>query len=85
VPEISVKGVTPNSITIGWSQPPEEMRDHVHYYMLIVQNSSTTKEACQPEQSMNLYMFTDLQAATTYRFKVSFVYQGQQLLMLVPL
>ncbi|PNF23076.1 Tyrosine-protein phosphatase 69D [Cryptotermes secundus] len=71
VPEISVKGVTLNSITIGWSQPPEEMRDHVHYYMLIVQNNSTTKEAFHPEQSMNLFLFTDLQAATTYRFKVS--------------
>jgi len=71
VPEISVKGVTFNSITIGWSQPPEEMRDHVHYYMLIVQNNSTTKEAVHPEKSMNLFLFTDLQSATTYRFKVA--------------
>jgi len=77
VPEISVKGVTFNSITIGWSQPPEEMRDHVHYYMLIVQNNSTTKEAVHPEQSMNLFLFTDLQSATTYRFKVSLVYEVQ--------
>ena len=74
VPEISVKGVTFNSITIGWSQPPEEMRDHVHYYMLIVQNNGTTMEAVHPEQSMNLFLFTDLQSATTYRFKVSLVY-----------
>jgi len=77
VPEISVKGVTFNSITIGWSQPPEEMRDHVHYYMLIVQNNSTTKEAIHPEQTMNLFLFTDLQSATTYRFKVSLVYEVQ--------
>jgi hypothetical protein len=83
VPEISVKGVTLNSITIGWSQPPEEMRDHVHYYMLIVQNNSTTKEAFHPEQSMNLFLFTDLQAATTYHFKVSFICQVQRPLVLV--
>lgn len=73
VPEISVKGVTLNSITIGWSQPPEEMRDHVQYYMLILQNNSTKKEAVHPEQSMNLFLFTDLQSATTYRFKVSLI------------
>lgn len=80
VPEISVKGVTFNSITIGWSQPPGEMRDHVHYYMLIVQNNSTTKEAIHPEQSMNLFLFTDLQSATTYRFKVSAFYEDQIIL-----
>jgi hypothetical protein len=79
VPEISVKGVTFNSITIGWSQPPEEMKDHVHYYMLIVQNNSTTKEAIHPEQSMNLFLFTDLQSATTYRFKVSLVHEVQRI------
>jgi hypothetical protein len=78
VPEISVKGVTLNSITIGWSQPPEEMRDHVHYYMLIIQNNSTTKEAFHPGQSMNLFLFTDLQSAMTYRFKVSFIHSTQR-------
>ena len=71
VPEISLKGVTLNSITIGWSNPPEEMRDHVHYYMLIVQdNNSTKKEAIHPGGTMNLYLFQNLQSATTYRFKV---------------
>ncbi|XP_069693184.1 tyrosine-protein phosphatase 69D isoform X2 [Periplaneta americana] len=71
VPEISVKGVTLNSITIGWSQPPEEMRDHVHYYMLIIQNNNTISEAFYPGESMNLFLSTDLQSATTYHFKVS--------------
>jgi len=80
VPEISVKGVTFNSITIGWSQPPEEMRDHVHYYMLIVQNNRTTMEAVHPEQYMNLFLFTDLESATTYRFKVSLVYEVQYIM-----
>jgi hypothetical protein len=49
------------------------MRDHVQYYMLILQNNSTKKEAVHPEQSMNLFLFTDLQSATTYRFKVSLI------------
>ncbi|PSN55870.1 Tyrosine-protein phosphatase 69D [Blattella germanica] len=71
VPEISLKGVTLNSITIGWSNPPKDMKDHVHYYTLIVQDNSTTKAAIHPEGTMNLFLFTDLQSATTYRFKVS--------------
>ncbi|KAJ9581021.1 hypothetical protein L9F63_023808, partial [Diploptera punctata] len=71
VPEISLKGVTLNSITIGWSNPSEEMRDHVHYYMLIVQDNTTTKEAIHPGGAMNLYLFQDLLSATTYRFKVA--------------
>jgi hypothetical protein len=79
VPEISVKGVTLNSITIGWSQPAEEMKDHVHYYMLIVQNNSTTKEAFHPGQSMNLFLFTDLQSAMTYHFKVRFIQPVQRI------
>ena len=69
VPEILLKGVTQNSFTIGWSNPPEELRDHV-YYMLIAQNNSTTQEAIQPGGGMNLYLFQELQSATTYHFKV---------------
>ena len=34
-PEVSVKGLTWNSVSIGWSQPGEErIREHVDYYML---------------------------------------------------
>ena len=34
-PQVSVKGLTWNSVSIGWSQPGEErIREHVDYYML---------------------------------------------------
>ena len=34
-PEVSVKGLTWNSVSIGWTQPGEErIREHVDYYML---------------------------------------------------
>ncbi|XP_044741511.1 tyrosine-protein phosphatase 69D [Chrysoperla carnea] len=72
VPEISVNGVTFNSITIGWTQPPPELADHVQYYELVAQatNSTTNKQAVQTAQSMPLYLFINLEAATTYTFKV---------------
>ena len=37
-------------------------------------------EAVHPEQYMNLFLFTDLESATTYRFKVSLVYEVQYIM-----
>lgn len=71
VPEISLKGTTPNAITIGWSLPPLDVKDHVHYYELVLYNNYTTKEAIHPAESINTFMFGDLESATTYYFKVS--------------
>nr|CAD7424727.1 unnamed protein product [Timema monikensis] len=71
VPEISVKGVTPNSITIGWLQPPDNVKEHVHYYQLMLKNNHTLKEAIHNAQNLNLFLFVELQPATTYNFKVS--------------
>lgn len=75
IPIISVKGNTHTTITIGWSPPPAEMLDYVHYYELVVAkadaNSSVIEEAMYPQSSRNLpYMFDNLQTATDYKFKV---------------
>lgn len=75
IPIISVKGNTHTTITIGWSPPPAEMLDFVHYYELVVakndKNSSIIEETIHPQNSRNLpYMFDNLQTATDYKFKV---------------
>ncbi|XP_039298297.1 tyrosine-protein phosphatase 69D [Nilaparvata lugens] len=71
VPEISLKGTAPNGFTIGWSLPPLDIKDHVHYYQLVLYNNYTKKEAIHPAESINSFMFGDLQSATTYYFKVA--------------
>uniref|UniRef100_A0A8D9BTY0 protein-tyrosine-phosphatase n=1 Tax=Cacopsylla melanoneura TaxID=428564 RepID=A0A8D9BTY0_9HEMI len=70
-PEVSLKAITPNAINIGWSSPPKELTDHVHYYILLMYNNSTKKETVQSANQSNLYMFRDLHSATNYKFKVA--------------
>ncbi|XP_026471898.1 tyrosine-protein phosphatase 69D-like [Ctenocephalides felis] len=72
IPKIEVKGNTFNTITIGWTAPPTELLEHIHYYELLAQeyNSTDKKEVLQPEDSRNLpYMFAELKTATMYYFK----------------
>lgn len=71
-PEVTVTGVTSSSITIKWSMPPNKFRDHIHYYDLILKpyNSSPKLQASQPAGD-SLYMFSDLDSATTYSFQVA--------------
>lgn len=71
VPDIKLKAVAPNAINIGWSLPPLDVKDHVHYYQLVLYNNSTRKEAIHPAESVNSFMFVDLQCATKYQFKVA--------------
>ncbi|XP_008485434.1 tyrosine-protein phosphatase 69D, partial [Diaphorina citri] len=68
-PEVSLKAITPNAINIGWSSPPKELQDHVHYYQLLMYNNNTRKETVQSANASNLYMFRDLHSATNYLFK----------------
>lgn len=72
VPEVVVTGVTSSSITIKWSMPPEKFRDHIHYYNLILRSYNTSQklEAMQPAKDY-LYMFSELNSATTYNFQVA--------------
>ncbi|XP_046406148.1 tyrosine-protein phosphatase 69D [Ischnura elegans] len=75
VPYIEVKGVSRSSVTVGWSAPPPEIVDLVHYYELKLQDNNTEEEADYPTSdspvdSKPSYSFENLSPATTYYFKV---------------
>ncbi|KAK9890199.1 hypothetical protein WA026_010310 [Henosepilachna vigintioctopunctata] len=72
IPEVKVTGVTVSSITIKWSEPPQNLDDLIHYYQLVSKsNNLSIKETIQPSTRDNLYMFSDLNPATSYMFQVS--------------
>ncbi|KAF5281454.1 hypothetical protein FQR65_LT14688 [Abscondita terminalis] len=73
IPVVKATGVTSNSITISWSSPPEDLKDFVHYYHLLYHaaNLSDLREAVHLAPKGNLYMFSDLNAATRYDFQVA--------------
>lgn len=71
VPNVSVKGFTESSITVGWTMPPPALREHVHYYTLMMIHDVQTKEAVHPASEFNDYVFVDLNPATTYIFKIA--------------
>lgn len=67
-----MKGATPDSISIGWTLAPMSVREHIHYYTLVLSNNRTRREAIHPANSyMNVFMFTGLEPATLYHFKVA--------------
>lgn len=76
IPEISVKGNTHSTITIGWIPPPPNLLEYIHCYELVVykpgENTSTVNEVfIHPQNSRNLpYMFDNLKTATMYYFRV---------------
>ncbi|CAH1103184.1 unnamed protein product [Psylliodes chrysocephalus] len=73
IPKVTVTGVTSSSITIKWTPPPDKFKDHIHYYQLILRavNAIEIFEAVQPAVKDYLYMFSDLNSATTYEFQVA--------------
>ncbi|XP_066594024.1 tyrosine-protein phosphatase 69D isoform X2 [Prorops nasuta] len=70
-PNVSVNGVTENSITIAWTQPPQNLKEHVHYYNLMATHAEQKRETVYPAQSFTVYAFVDLEPATTYKFKIA--------------
>ncbi|XP_020284869.1 tyrosine-protein phosphatase 69D [Pseudomyrmex gracilis] len=71
VPKVSVNGVTENSITIGWTVPPPDLKEHVHYYNLMATHADQKREAVYPAQPFTVYAFVDLDPATTYKFRIA--------------
>ena len=72
MPEVSIKGIGPSSINIAWSYPPVELRNHVHYFKLLMTKNDLKKEAVVNADSYLIYAFTSLQSASTYNFQVSY-------------
>lgn len=71
VPKVSVNGVTENSITIAWTVPPLDLKEHVHYYNLMITHGDQKREAVYPAQPFAVYAFVDLDPATKYKFKIA--------------
>ena len=63
--------MTPSTATISWNNPPPELREHIHYYMIVASHESQTREALVPVQPNPLYLFEYLEPATLYKFKIS--------------
>ncbi len=73
-PEVSVKGLTWNSVSIGWTTPGQErIREHVHYYLLTKADSRGGEKAVveHPADAYSFYLWTNLGPATNYTFTVS--------------
>lgn len=73
IPVVEVKGNSHSTITIGWSPPPPDLLDYIHYYEVEVyqKNNTDVEKAFHAQNSRNLpYMANDLKTATEYFFKV---------------
>ncbi|XP_074107914.1 protein tyrosine phosphatase 69D isoform X2 [Cotesia typhae] len=72
VPTGIVKGITGSSITLGWTLPPPALKEHVHYYNLMIIHGNEKKEAVHHAQSeFKEHPFIELTPATTYQFKIA--------------
>lgn len=71
VPKLNVNGMTASTVTIAWNHPPLDLREHIHYYIIIASHEGQTREAVVPVQQNQLYLFEYLEPATTYKFKIS--------------
>ncbi|XP_014226420.1 tyrosine-protein phosphatase 69D [Trichogramma pretiosum] len=71
IPELTVNGMTPNTATISWHQPPPHLKEHIHYYIIGASHGNQNREAIAPVQHNQLYLFEYLEPATTYKFKIS--------------
>ena len=74
VPSVSVKGLTWNSITIGWAGPNPEgkMARHIGHYKLVKKTAdSEVTSYHMGSRRSNLYLWLHLDPATNYTFTVA--------------
>ncbi|XP_063928101.1 tyrosine-protein phosphatase 69D isoform X3 [Zophobas morio] len=71
IPEVKVTGVTVSSITISWSTPTDDLKDHVQYYTLYLKTNNSSFNAIHPVSKENYHMFSELDPATNYNFQVA--------------
>lgn len=76
VPNISIKGFSATSVTIGWPPPPDDIANLIQYYLLEARKKNArqndTSKAFHPRDPKNLpYMFGTLEPHSTYVFRVS--------------
>lgn len=59
------------TITIKWTAPPPELREHVHFYNIMATRQNEKMEAVSQADLYPDYLFVNLKPATTYTFKVA--------------
>jgi len=69
-PEVSIKGITKNSISVGWNDPPEKFKEHIHFYRASKDDGEHVSEVLHT-QPYPLHLWGDLQSASSYKFTVS--------------
>lgn len=62
--------MTSTTVTISWNNPPPDLREHIHYYIIDANHESKKREAIVPAQQTPLYLFEYLEPATNYTFKI---------------
>ena len=70
IPDVSIKGITKNSISVGWTDPPEKYRDHIHFYRVSKYSGSGSTEFLHTSPHA-LHLWEDLSPATSYNFTVA--------------
>ena len=69
-PEIAIKGITKNSVSIGWNEPPEKMKDYIHFYKATKRHGELLSEIIHT-QNFPLQLWSNLDSASTYYFSVA--------------
>ncbi len=70
-PEARIKGLTWNSISIGWTKPPKEVDPFVDYYKLTKRTEEQEVNNYHPADKFNFYLWRHLEPATNYTFTVA--------------
>ena len=74
VPEVGVKGITWNSISLGWDPPPvakiPDILDYITYFKITRQTKHEESVVYQPVNQYPTYLWTNLDPATEYTFYV---------------
>lgn len=72
VPTVGVKGLTWNSISIGWNAPDDErLSEHIDYYKLNRKTSEQELTMYHPSKDYPFYLWRNLEPATNYSFTVA--------------
>eukprot|EP00094_Tigriopus_californicus_P001276 TCALIF_01236-PA protein Name:"Similar to Ptp69D Tyrosine-protein phosphatase 69D (Drosophila melanogaster)" AED:0.07 eAED:0.07 QI:0/0.91/0.84/0.92/1/1/13/255/1330 len=72
VPTVGVKGLTWNSISIGWNAPDEErLSDHIDYYKLNRKTDDQELTIYHPSKDYPFYLWRNLEPAKNYSFTVA--------------
>ena len=70
VPEISIKGITKNAISVGWTDPSEAVAPYIHFYKVTKRAKDHTAEIIH-SQPFPIHLWDGLAPATRYLFTVA--------------